>query len=266
MEDNFARQQSRMQLHKMAASGKLIPSRETCGMSGGGSARKEINMDNKAYQKMDYALCLLSAAADGKRHGCIVNSFHQVTSSFPPKFTVAVNKDHETCKAIQAAGSFSVTLLGADAPGEIIDLFGYKSGRVTDKFAGRAAETDSNGNPYLKEHMVSRIACKVVDQMEIGSFLLFVGQATEAEVLGDGRVLTLQAYTDRGKATPPTATVYRTVEINGYRCTVCGYVYEGESCRRISAALVSRPGGEICEDREIKDKPRAGTVRGLLFG
>ena len=137
--------------------------------------------------------------------------------------------DHETCKAIQAAGSFSVTLLGADAPGEIIDLFGYKSGRVTDKFAGRAAETDSNGNPYLKEHMVSRIACKVVDQMEIGSFLLFVGQATEAEVLGDGRVLTLQAYTDRGKATPPTATVYRTVEINGYRCTVCGYVYEGES-------------------------------------
>ena len=69
-------------------------------MSGGGSARKEINMDNKAYQKMDYALCLLSAAADGKRHGCIVNSFHQVTSSFPPKFTVAVNKDHETCKAI----------------------------------------------------------------------------------------------------------------------------------------------------------------------
>ena len=48
-------------------------------------------MDNKAYQKMDYALCLLSAAADGRNHGCIVNSFHQVTSSFPPKFTVAVN-------------------------------------------------------------------------------------------------------------------------------------------------------------------------------
>ena len=70
-------------------------------------------MDNKAYQRMDYALCLLSAAAGGKRHGCIVNSFHQVTSSFPPKFTVAVNKDHETCKAVQAAGSFTVTLLDA---------------------------------------------------------------------------------------------------------------------------------------------------------
>ena len=186
-------------------------------------------MDNKAYQKMDYALCLLSAAADGKRQGCIINSFHQVTSSFPPKFTVAVNKDHETCRAVQAAGSFSVTLLAEDAPAELLDTFGYKSGRVTDKFSGRETGIDGNGNPYLKDHMVSRISCKVVDRLEIGSYILFVGQAAEAEVLGDGRVLTLQAYTDRGKATPPTATVYRTVEINGYRCTVCGYVYEGES-------------------------------------
>lgn len=186
-------------------------------------------MNKKAYQKMDYALCLLSAAADGKNQGCIVNSFHQVTSSFPPKFTVVVSKDHETGKAVQAAGSFSVTLLAADAPEELVEQFGYKSGRVVDKFAGRDVCTDGSGNPYLKDGMVSRVSCKVVDKLEIGSYILFVGQATEAEVLGDGDVLTLKAFTDRGKATPPTATVYRSVEINGYRCTVCGYVYEGEN-------------------------------------
>ena len=186
-------------------------------------------MNRKAFNRINYGLFIVAAAADGKRNGCIVNSLHQVTSSSPYKFSLTVNKSNETFKTIEAAGSFAATVLAKDTPKDLVDLFGYKSGRVTDKFAGRAAETDSNGNPYLKEHMVSRIACKVVDQMEIGSFLLFVGQATEAEVLGDGRVLTLQAYTDRGKATPPTATVYRTVEINGYRCTVCGYVYEGES-------------------------------------
>lgn len=185
-------------------------------------------MDSKAYEKMDYALCVLSAAAEGKRHGCIVNSFHQVTSSFPPQFTVAVNKDHETCKAVQAAGSFCVTLLAADAPAELINVFGYKSGRVADKFGGRAVESDGAGNPYLREHMVSRISCKVVDKLEIGSYILFVGQAAEAEVLEAGDVLTLKAYTSRGKATPPGATVFRTMEGNGFRCSVCGYVYEGE--------------------------------------
>ena len=71
---------------------------------------------------------------------------------------------------------------------------------------------------------------RVVDRLEIGSYILFVGQATEAEVLADGSMLTLEEFTTGGKqATPPAATVYRSVEINGYRCTICGYVHEAES-------------------------------------
>lgn len=186
-------------------------------------------MNAKAYEKMDYALCLLSAAADGKRQGCIVNSFHQVTASYPPKFTVTVNKDHETCKAVQTAGSFSVTLLAADAPEALVDQFGYRSGRVGDKFEGHAVENDGAGNPYLKEHMTARVSCKVVDRLEIGGYVLLVGQATEAETLGDEPVLTLKAFTSRGKTTPPSATVYRAMEGNGFRCTVCGYIHESET-------------------------------------
>lgn len=186
-------------------------------------------MDLKAFAKLDYTLALLSASADGKGHGCIVNSLHQATSSRPAKFTVTVNKDNETCKALRAAGSFCATLLAADAPGELIDLFGYKSGRVADKFAGKDVKEDGAGNPYLTEHMVSRISCRVVDSMEIGNYVLFVGEVTEAEVLSAEAVLTLTAYTGRGKAAPPTATVYRTMEGNGFRCTVCGYIHESET-------------------------------------
>ena len=58
-------------------------------------------IDKKAYQKMDYALCLLSAHADGKDSGCIINSFHQVTSSFPAKFTIAVNRENVTAAAVE---------------------------------------------------------------------------------------------------------------------------------------------------------------------
>lgn len=187
-------------------------------------------MDTKAYEKLNYTLGILSAAANGKRSGCVVNSFHQVTSSFPAKFTVTVNRDNETCAALEAAGSFCYTVLNADCPSEIISLFGYKSGRVVDKFVqGKDVRTDENGNPYLSTGTASRISCKIVDRVEIGRYVLFVGQATGAEVLSDAEALTLQAYTARGKATPPKASVYRTVEINGYRCDICGYVYEGEN-------------------------------------
>lgn len=186
-------------------------------------------MNAKAYEKLDYSLALLSVSANGKRQGCIVNSLHQVTSSFPPKFTITVNKDNATYQALESAGTFCVTLLAADCPDEVINQFGYKSGRVGDKFAPYQAETDGAGNPYLKENMVSRISCRITGKLEIGNYMLFVGEATEAEVLADGPVLTLQAFVERGKTTPPQATVYRTVQIHGWRCTVCGYVYEGES-------------------------------------
>ena len=192
--------------------------------------RKTMSLNTKAYEKMNYGLYLVSASAEGKRQGCIVSSFAQVTSSRPARFTVTINKDNETCKAVAAAGSFAVTMLAADCPKELVNQFGYKSGRVADKFDGHEVFTDEAGNPYLKEHMVARVSCRVVDRLEIGSYILFVGQATEAEVLADGSMLTLEEFTTGGKqATPPAATVYRSVEINGYRCTICGYVHEAES-------------------------------------
>ena len=186
-------------------------------------------LDKKAYDKLDYPLCLLSAAANGKNSGCIINSLHQAASSFPAKFTITVNKDNETAKAVEAAGCFSATVLAADAPEEIINTFGYKSGRVTDKFAGYEVEFDASGAPYIKQGMVSRISCKVLDKLEIGNYVLYVGQVTEAEVLSEAAGLTLKAFVDRGKATPPQATVYREMVGNGFRCTVCGFVYQSET-------------------------------------
>lgn len=186
-------------------------------------------MNRKAFEKLDYSLGLISAVADGKRHGCIINSFHQVTSSFPAKFTVTLNRGNETTGAVLAAGSFAVTLLAANADSELINTFGYKSGRLADKFDGREAYEDKNGNPYLKEGMTARISCKVVDQLEIGNFVLLVGEATEAEVLNGDPVLTLKAFSERGKIAPANATVIRTMEGNGFRCTVCGYIHESET-------------------------------------
>ena len=56
-----------------------------------------------------------------------------------------------------------------------------------------------------------------------------VGEITEAEVLDSGAVLTLKAFSERGRIAPANATVVRTMESNTYRCLLCGYIYEGES-------------------------------------
>ena len=133
-------------------------------------------MNRKAFEKINYGLFLVSAAGEGKYQGCLVNSLHQITSSMPPKFSITLNKSNETWKAIEKIGVFSATVLSKDAPKELVDLFGYKSGRVTDKFAGRQVEVDGNGSPWLREGALARFSFKVVDQLDLGSFVLLIAQ------------------------------------------------------------------------------------------
>ena len=184
-------------------------------------------MNRKAFNRINYGLFLVGAAVDGKYQGCIVNSLHQVTSSNPYKFSLTVNKSNETFKAIEAAGSFAATVLAQDTPKDLVNLFGYKSGRVVDKFSGFEVATDGAGNPYVKDHALARISCKVVEKLDLGTYMLYIGEATEAEVLGEGPALTVDYFKNEGGTTPPTATVYRTLEGNeGWKCTICGYVAE----------------------------------------
>ena len=76
-------------------------------------------MNRKAFNRINYGLFIVAAAADGKRNGCIVNSLHQVTSSSPYKFSLTVNKSNETFKTIEAAGSFAATVLAKDTPKDL---------------------------------------------------------------------------------------------------------------------------------------------------
>ena len=74
-----------------------------------------------------------------------------------------------TAAAVEQAGSFCVTLLAHDAPAALINDFGYRSGRVADKFSPYEVRRDEVGNPYLTDSMVSRVSCRVIDRLEIGS-------------------------------------------------------------------------------------------------
>lgn len=182
-------------------------------------------MNRKAFNRINYGLFIVAAGGEDQPQGCIVNSLHQVTSSRPYKFSLTVNKSNETFKAIEARGTFAATVLAKDAPKELVDLFGYKSGRVVNKFEGLHAERDGNGDPFVKDHALARFGCRVTERLDLGGYMLYIAEAVEAEVLGEGPALTVDDYKNGGGSTPAAATVYRTLEGNeGWRCSVCGYV------------------------------------------
>ena len=166
-------------------------------------------MDLSAFFKMSYGLYVVSAEADGRRAGCVVNTAVQVTSQ-PPRVSVAVNKENVTACVIEAAGAFTVTAIDKTADMPYIGNFGFRSSDTYDKFEKYGCETSAVGSPYSPEHVCALLACRLVDTVDVGTHFLFIGEVVDAQVLSDEEPLTYSYYHAvlKGK-TPPKASSYQ---------------------------------------------------------
>lgn len=183
-------------------------------------------MDNKAFQKLSYGLYLISAGKGDKTAGCVVNTLAQATSS-PQQLLVTINKDNYTTQVIQETGHFVGVALAQSAGMELIGEFGFKSSKDVDKFAGFETNVDESGTPYVCEQAAARFSCKVVNQMDAGSHIVFLAEVIEAQMISDCEPMTYSYYhTIKKGVTPPKASSYiaEPSKGKGYRCTVCGYV------------------------------------------
>ncbi len=195
-------------------------------------------MNYEAFYKISYGLYVVSSTNGSQRGGYIANTVFQVTSQ-PARFAIACNKDNHTCGLISQSQVFAVSVLQQDARAELIGLFGYKSGRTVDKFASVRHRTGQTGAPILLEDTLAWLECKVVQTIDVGTHMLFVGEAVEGDVLHDSQPpLTYAYYRDvkKGRApkNAPTYIAPASVEEPGtasapgasYTCSVCHYVYD----------------------------------------
>lgn len=166
-------------------------------------------MDPTALFKMTYGLYVVSAEADGKKAGCIINTATQVTAE-PPRIVVAVHKDNVTCGVIRDAGAFTVTALDVTADMPYIGNFGFRTSANYDKFEKYGCETSAVGSPYSPEHVCALFACKLTDTVDADTHDLLVGEVVDAQKLSDAEPLTYSYYHAvlKGK-TPPKASSYQ---------------------------------------------------------
>ncbi|MCF0133858.1 MAG: flavin reductase [Blautia sp.] len=180
-------------------------------------------MDIKALFKLSYGVFVLASKTDGKANACITNTCIQVANS-PTRVAIAVLNTNYTCDMIKESKVFNLSLLDQSCTFDTIKHFGFQSGRDTDKLAGMDLPTDVNGIPYLNYQTCSVISCKVVDSMELGSHTLFIAEVEDAVLLNDTDPLTYNDY--QTKVKPQPQAVKQEKKIVGWRCKICGYVYE----------------------------------------
>ncbi len=182
-------------------------------------------MDPKAMFKLSYGLFVLTAREGEKDNGCITNTAIQVTVE-PNCITVAVNKANYTHDMVLRTGKFNVSILSQDASFDTFKHFGFQSGRDVDKFDGyTACRRTENGIYIITEGTNAYISAEVIQTVDLGTHTLFIAKVTDLDVLSSTSSATYEYYQNNIKPKPQApAAGSKTV----WRCTVCGYIYDGD--------------------------------------
>ena len=181
-------------------------------------------MNTKATYHLTYGVYLLSAREGDRDNACIINTAVQVANN-PVRISIAVIKGGLTHDMIARTGLCTLSAITEDADFSLFSLFGMTTGRERDKFAEFSdVARDANGLLYLTKHASAYMTLRVTESHDLGSHTLFIGELIDGELIAEGRDCTYAYYQNVIKklAPKPAAT-------HGYRCNVCGYVYEGDT-------------------------------------
>jgi len=192
-------------------------------------------VDLKALYKISYGLYVISSRKEERLNGQIANTLFQVTAE-PPAVAVSINKENLTHQFIEKSRIFSASVLCEDTPLNFIGHFGFKSGRDIDKFAEVHYKIGKTGAPIVLDHTLAYLEARVTKEIDAGTHTIFVGKVVEAENLKEGVCMTYAYYHQvKGGETPKAAATYLkepsrkgAADMEKFRCTVCGYVYDPE--------------------------------------
>lgn len=198
-------------------------------------------MNTNVLRNISYGVYVISTMDGDRPTGCIANSIMQITSS-PVTVALSMNHDNYTNSCIAASGKFAVSILSVDSDPALIGTFGFQSGKTVDKFTDVPYEA-KEGMPIVPDscgYMVFR----VIGSTETSTHTIFLGELIDGDIIGSAEAMTYAYYHKviKGKS-PKNAPTYipeedaadksgdqtnEPAEKETWKCSVCGYVYDGD--------------------------------------
>ncbi len=178
--------------------------------------------DLTALFNIGYGLYVVTSNDGKKDNGLIVNTVTQVTNT-PNRVAVTINKENYSHHIIKQTGIMNINCLSTEAPFAVFEAFGFKSGRNTDKFADCTPLRSDNGLVFLPRYINSFMSLKVESYVDLDTHGMFICSVTEARVISERETMTYTYYLNNVKPKPETEGK------SGFVCTVCGWIYEGDT-------------------------------------
>lgn len=180
--------------------------------------------------KITYGLYVLSAKAEGKNGGCVINTVMQQTA-VPEKVSVTVDKGNYTHDIIQKSGVCGVSVLDTSTTFDLIKCFGMQSSRDgEDKFADYNTLSTKSGIKVLDTHSLGYMELKVVNVIDMGSHSMFICDISESVLTANNsnQPLTYAYYHSNVKPQRNAKPIKSVDDKDVWTCVICGYEHEGE--------------------------------------
>ena len=181
-------------------------------------------IDDMLYN-ISYGLYVLTTFDGKKNNGCILNSVNQVSSN-PDRLMISINKKNYTANTLKETKVCNLCVLNKHTPFTLIKRFGFSSGKDVDKFEDfKDYQIAKNNLTYLTKYTNCYISLKVIETIDLGSHFGFILEIEEMKQISNEDSLTYKFYLDNIKPKPSREEKH----IKGWRCKICGYIYEGEN-------------------------------------
>jgi len=217
-------------------------------------------MNIEAFFKISYGVYIITTGTKEKQGGYIANTAFQVTAE-PPRFAISCHKENYSSEIIRECGNFAISVLERDAPPGIIGDFGYNSSKDFDKLKSKNYFRGKTGVPIVADSSLAWFECKVIDHIEVGTHILFIGDVVDYGLLDpEGIPLTYAYYREVRKSFSPKNSPthidesklegkkedmeQESVEHEKWTCQVCHYVYDSAKGDPVSGV----PPGTLFED------------------
>ncbi len=140
----------------------------------------------KALHDFCYGLYVLTTH-DGNEINGLTASWVSQVSFEPPLIMVAVEKTRYTSQMIEKSNVFTLNVLRDDQEA-VAKHFVIPHWKVKNKFEGHKYHLGKSGCPILDEAS-AYVECRVIQKVDPGDHMIYVGQVVDAAPLHEGRAL-----------------------------------------------------------------------------
>lgn len=175
-------------------------------------------MDLNALFKISHGVYLTGAKdKNGRLIGSCIDSV-MVVEADPQQVIVSMNNASYTMENVLKSGELTLSVLPADTPNETIELFGMHTSRDTDKW-GPTEHILYHDLPIYK-NAVAYMYLNVKETFETAGHHVFLCDVVAGEA---GTMADPLLYAEYQKKKVATSGAPK-----HWRCTICGYIYDGE--------------------------------------